>query len=139
MKVIRDGIDGAKKHGIASAFGILVIISCFASAFSSCGSYLAQRKADDAVDAVQHEAAARLHDACLDLNRNRHDTRDLVSRGDLTVGESVIEAATSNTTTPQVTEGVERFREILRKNERKLLDEHALDDLDCDELAPLDP
>lgn len=137
MQVTREAVRGVQRLGLLSWVGLLVAVSMFASAASSCGAYVAQRRASTAVHAVDRESAERQHDACLDLNRNRADARSLTLAGDLAAGEALIESFSTTSTTPQTAAAIERYRKNLARRERALIAQHAEEDLDCDRVAPL--
>jgi len=135
VRFVHDGVEGARRFGIISVIGGLVLVSTFASAVGSCGAYVAQRRANQASAAVQHETAERLHASCLDLNRNRADARMLVRDGDVASAEALIESVTiTDESTAAI---IARYRKNLARRSQQVLEKHKSEDVDCDEIAPL--
>lgn len=83
-------------------------------------------------DALAVETEQRLQDACERYNANRHDSRELMRRGDLESGEVLIEVVSAGGTTPEELAVIDAYRLLLSERQAAIVEEHAADDRDCE-------
>lgn len=145
LEVLRTSWRQARAEPLKTAVVTLVLTSTLLSAGSSLAalqaqhrSERAQERAEEAVRAVDRESKLRAHEACLALNENRRDARELMRRGDVDSGEALVQAATGASTPRAATQAtIDLYRKLLAQAQANIIEEHKNDDLDCDQVAPL--
>lgn len=89
-------------------------------------------KAQTATERIDAETEQRLQDGCERWNANRHDSRELMRRGDLESGEVLIEVVSAGGTTPEELAVIEAYRRLLGERQAAIVEEHSADDRDCE-------